>query len=436
MWPFSALEAWFQQWAHQYLLPALKAQLKLGLLGLLDGMLDVLLLLGVPTVALVGSNAYMNREYTLPRRAQQQVVAWAQVSDYVAREADIPSVTPLVLWYKEAGLEAVNPDNCEGIMGLHDLIVSRQHPCFTPGPIGYAEVFRQLRLGAREFKARCPSIRYTTTDPNLIKHCYLFYNAGAASRMDPNQSAYVMNRYDREHQNMVHRGGYVMQNLGAWPAHLAMQSLILNLVDSPQGAPPRWRLGEAIIRPLIDTLIRWRDRIASWPDISPVLGTVMYTDREAGPLAPAWRAPRTDDCLVTPHAGGKPELRPRRNPVIEAPVLTQDLHGCAYLLPGIDIGSLTNPASPLQAPMPGYVTTYTDQWQNTTIRIENDEWIVTLLHPRSYAVREGPVIRGQLVGVMGAQGRASGPHVHFSIYDKIEGGYVDPGAFIPSLSDK
>ena len=85
--------------------------------------------------------------------------------------------------------------------------------------------------------------------------------------------------------------------------------------------------------------------------------------------------------------------------------------------------------------MPGQVTTYTDQWQNTTIRIENDEWIVTMLHPRSYLVRAGAVIRGQRVGVMGAQGRATGPHVHFSIYDKIRGNYVDPGAFIPRSSD-
>lgn len=442
MWPgpvIETLKTWFQQWAQQYLLPTLKAQLKIGLMGILDGMIDVLLLLGVPTAAILGSNAYMNRQYTLPRQVQQQVVVWAAASDSIAREADIPSVAPLVLWYKEAGLAAVNPNNCEGIMGLHDLVTSQKHPCFTPGRIDNAEVIAQLRLGAREFKVRCPQVHYATTNPNVIKRCYLAYNAGPAAKLDPNQSAYVMNGYDAMHQNMIHldvRGmAYQLQNLGAWPAHLAVESMILNLTDSPQGARINRTVMDLVIRPLLDTLIRLRDQVATWPDISPVLGPVMHPEQEVGGLARAWRAPRTGDCLVMPHTSGKPELRPKRNPVVAAPVLTQDIHGCSYGLPGIDISSKTDLASSLQAPMPGKVTTYTDQWQNTTIRIENDEWIVTMLHPRSYLVRQGDVIRGQLVGVMGAQGRASGPHVHFTIYDKISLGYVDPGTFIPAFSN-
>ncbi len=65
MWPgpvIETLKTWFQQWAQQYLLPTLKAQLKMGLMGILDGMMDVLLLLGVPAAAILGSNAYMNRQ--------------------------------------------------------------------------------------------------------------------------------------------------------------------------------------------------------------------------------------------------------------------------------------------------------------------------------------------------------------------------------------
>jgi hypothetical protein len=433
-----SIRSWFQQWAQHYVVPALKAQFKIGLLGILDGMLDALLLLGVPTVAVLGSHAYMDRQYMLPRQAQRQIVKWATLSDQIAREVDVPSVTPLVLWYKEAGLEAMNPDNCEGIMGLHDLVSSGQHACFTPGPIGAAEIEQQLRLGAHEFKARCLQVRYTTTDPNLIKHCYLAYNAGANARMDAARSAYVMNNYDQAHRNMIHRdvqgSTYRLQILGAWPTHLATESLILNLIDSPEGIHLNQSFGYRLLRPLVDSLIRWRDRVANWPDISSVLGPVMHPEQEVGLLAEAWRKPRTPDCLVEPHSGGDPELRPRRNPVVEAPVLTQDLHGCSYMLPGIDIGSSTNPASPLQSPMPGTVTTYTDQWQNTTIRVENAEWIVTMLHPRSYLLREGQVVCGQRVGVMGAQGRATGPHVHFSIYDKIKRAYVDPGAFIPALS--
>jgi murein DD-endopeptidase MepM/ murein hydrolase activator NlpD len=146
-----------------------------------------------------------------------------------------------------------------------------------------------------------------------------------------------------------------------------------------------------------------------------------------------WRVPSTSGCLVKPHTGGDPDLRPHLDPVTQEPVLTQDLHGCNYALPGLDISSKKNLASPLQSPMPGQVITFTDQWQNTTIRIENVEWVVIMLHPRSYLIRRGDVLEGRWVGVMGAQGRATGPHVHFSIYDKISKGYVDPGAFIPAL---
>ncbi len=438
MWPppvIQNLSAWLQQWAEKYLLPLLKAQLRLGLVGILDGALDVVVLLGVPTVALIGSNAYMNQQYTLPRQAQLQIIAWAVKSDQVARQADIPSVTPLVLWYKEAGLATTNPDNCEGLMGLHDLIVSEQHPCFTPGQVGADEIAYQLQLGAQEFKKRCPQIRYTTTDPALIKRCYLAYNAGPADKSDPDQAAYVMNNYDAAHQNMLHGGVYRLKNLGAWPAHLSIESLILNITDSPDGAHIQWTSFDLLLRPLVDTLTRLRDGLAHWPDFSPALGPIMHPEREVGALASAWRSSIKIDCLVQPHSSGNPDLRPKRNPVVNAPVLTQDLHGCSYLLPGIDISSSQDLASPLQSPMPGQVTTYTDQWQNTTIRVENDEWVVTMLHPRSYLVQQGKVIRGQLLGVMGAQGRATGPHVHFSIYDKINKGYVDPGAFIPAFTN-
>ena len=115
----------------------------------------------------------------------------------------------------------------------------------------------------------------------------------------------------------------------------------------------------------------------------------------------------------------------------ESPLLTQDVHGCSYSLPGLDISS-DNRTAVLQAPMPGEVTTYTDRWYNSTIRIENDEWIVWLLHPRSYFVEDGEKVRrGQAVGVMGAVGYATGPHVHYTIYDKANETFVDPSNFLP-----
>ena len=134
--------------------------------------------------------------------------------------------------------------------------------------------------------------------------------------------------------------------------------------------------------------------------------------------------------MAKPHLIGRPSLRPTFNPVTDSPVLTQDIHGCSYGLPGLDISS-ENATAVLQAPMPGEVTTYTDQWHNSTIRIENDEWIVWLLHPRSYLVEEGTVKRGESVGVMGSVGYSTGPHVHYTIYDKINQTFVDPRLFLP-----
>jgi hypothetical protein len=230
---------------------------------------------------------------------------------------------------------------------------------------------------------------------------------------------------------------YRLKNLGAWPTHLAVTSLLVNLADSSEGVRIDQVGIERAFQPAVDMLLRWRDQLAYGLDLPPWVKWLerpqQRRPRPAREPSAAWRAPRVVDCLVKPHTGGDPELRPTLAPVVQDAVLTQDLHGCNYELPGLDISSTSDRASPLQAPMPGEVRTYTDRWQNTTIQIENDEWIVTMLHPRSYVVRRGQVLEGRLVGVMGAQGRATGPHVHFAIYDKISKGYVDPGAFIPAL---
>lgn len=413
-----------RRWLEQHLLLTLGWDPRMLLLGVIRGTFDMLLILLLGSGMLQGGRAYMAGQYALPRSVQTTVLEWAPVADQIARKADIPREVPLVLWFKENSMRAQNPESCTGIIGAYDLVRSGDRPCFTPGPISDIEVGQQLAIAALEFKKRCPDVSYLTHDPEHLKRCYLAYNAGAgaAERVDPDTSAYVMNNYDESYQNMVYRdvelGTVRVTALGAWPAHLAMQSLIVSQLDQEE---------RPFSLTLLDISNRVHDRIYGWLNES----NWIEAGGETAVALPARRTVGEEPCLGQPHLLGHPSLRPRLNPVSDGARLTQDVHGCSYNLPGMDISSDTSTAI-LQAPMPGDVTTFTDRWYNSTIRIENEEWIVWLLHPRSYLVKEGQVDRGDSIGIMGAVGNATGPHVHYTIYDKINETFVDPGLFLPT----
>lgn len=417
------LPDWFRIWIQNQVLPALGLQPQLMATSVLRGILDSFLFVLLVSGLLAGGNYYLEGQYALPSHIQETVIKWAPIADHIAREADIPREVPLVLWFKENSMQATNPENCTGIIGAYDLVRSGEHPCFTPGPISDLEVSEQLAIAAVEFKARCPDITYFTQDPETIKRCYFAYNAGtgAANRLSADESAYVMNNYNEHYTNMVYSdvelGTVQVTALGAWPAHLAFQSLIVGQMDSAE-------------RPFSLAILNVSTQIydlgsQAWREF-----TGLAAGNSEIMALPNGRLVSSTVCLGEPHKLGRFSLRPRLNPVSESPILTQDVHGCSYSLPGLDISS-DNRSAILQAPMSGNVTTYTDQWFNSTIRIENEEWIVWLLHPRSYFVEEGPVTRGQAVGVMGAVGYATGPHVHYTIYDKINETFVDPAGFLP-----
>jgi hypothetical protein len=416
---------WLQDWIRFQLLVKLGLNPQQFLLGVTRGMFDTLLLLLISMGVLVTGQKYMETQYELPPDIQGTVLKWAPIADQIGRQVDIPREVPLVIWFKENSMRSINPDLCSGIIGAYDLIQSGTRPCFTPGPISDIEVREQLAIGAQEFKKRCPEITYYTQDPTVIKRCYFAYNAGmgAAATLDANESAYVMNNYDEAHQNMVYQdivlGTVRVTQLGAWPTHIAMQSLITSQLDL---ADPMSSIA------LLDTMTRVYD----WLNFE---FNAMYVNSNVALEFPEERSLWGEDyCLVEPSeftASLQWRLRPNLNPVTENPILTQDIHGCSYALPGIDISSSTNRTAVLQAPMSGEITTYTDQWYNSTIRIENDNWVVYLLHPRSYLVSEGTVARGQAIGIMGAVGNATGPHVHYTIYDKDKQAFVDPAQFLP-----
>ena len=417
------MPAWLRYWIQTHLIPIIGLQAHQIVFGFLQGIFDTLLLLLLGLGFLTGGRLYMEYQYTLPRSVQDSALRWSPIADYIARRTDIPREVPLVLWFKENSMQAVNPELCTGIMGVYDLVRSGERPCFTPGPISDLEVIEQLMIGATEYKKRCPDITYWTQSPDTIKRCYFAYNAGAvaASRLDPEQSAYVMNNFDEAHTNMVYSdvelGTVEVTALGAWPAHLAIQSLIVS----------NWDNGE---RPSSASLADISTRVYDWAVHSITEFTTTTLGVAMAMEFPAERDLNKANCLEKPHIFGRLALRPNLNPVTDQPVLTQDVHGCSYSLPGLDITS-ENQTAVLQAPMPGVVTTFTDQWQNSTIRIENEEWIIWLLHPRSYLVKEGEVERGQAVGIMGSVGFSTGPHVHYTVYDKINEVFVDPGLLLP-----
>ncbi len=416
------LPNWFRIWIQNQVLPALGLQPQLIATTLLRGIFDSFLFVLLATGLLAGGRYYLEGQYALPSSIQETVIEWAPIADFIARETDIPREVPLVLWFKENSMKATNPENCTGIIGAYDLVRSGEHPCFTPGTISNLEIGEQLTIAAVEFKARCPEITYFTQDPETIKRCYFAYNAGsgAAARLNADESAYVMNDYDENYADMVYSdvelGTVQVTSLGAWPAHLAFQSLIVAQLDAAE-------------RPLSLSILNISTQIYDLGSqaIAELFGNSFGDDSVMA--LPNGRTADTITCLSKAHPLGRFSLRPRLNPVSESPILTQDTHGCEYSLPGLDISS-SNRSTILQAPMSGQVTTYTDQWYNSTIRIENDEWIVWLLHSRSYFVEEGKVTRGQAVGVMGAVGYATGPHVHYTIYDKVYETFVDPAEFL------
>ncbi len=419
-----ALPAWLLQWLRQLLSLLSVPGLQHIVLSVLRGGFDTILLVFLGAGFVAGGRYVMDTQFTLPRSIQSEVIKWAPIADAIARKADIPREVPLVIWYKENSMLSENPESCTGIIGAYTLVRSGERPCFTPGPISDFEVAEQLAVAAQEFKKRCPDITYYTQNPETIKRCYFAYNAGAgaAARLDADDSAYVMNNYDEAHTNMVYSdielGTVVVQQLGAWPTHLAVQSLIVTQLDGEK-------------RPLTITLLDVSTRAFDWITTTAfsIGQTVLGVESEMEFSESRDLAGET--CLGDPHVVGNILLRPKLNPVTISPVLTQDTHGCSYSLPGLDISSNQDHSAVLQAPMPGEITTFTDRWHNTTIRIENDEWIIYMLHPRSYLIKEGKVKRGQAVGVMGAVGNATGPHVHYTIYDKVNDTFVDPKEFLP-----
>ena len=100
---------------------------------------------------------------------------------------------------------------------------------------------------------------------------------------------------------------------------------------------------------------------------------------------------------------------------------------------GLDIAA--NTGTPVAVPAPGTVAVTGDFFFNgKTVQIDHGGGLVTMYcHLSRIDVREGDEVRrGQLLGAVGATGRVTGPHLHWTI--SLRGVRVDPQSAVATLN--
>jgi murein DD-endopeptidase MepM/ murein hydrolase activator NlpD len=118
--------------------------------------------------------------------------------------------------------------------------------------------------------------------------------------------------------------------------------------------------------------------------------------------------------------------------------ITQGLHGDSYGHLAIDLGA--GEGTPILSPIHGTVTgLYRDEWGNPTLTLENEIYLVTLLHG-DYTVSVGQAVAlSEPVGYESNLGYTTdmagnpcweqagcGYHTHLNVFDKVFGVNVNP----------
>ena len=96
---------------------------------------------------------------------------------------------------------------------------------------------------------------------------------------------------------------------------------------------------------------------------------------------------------------------------------------------GLDVAVPTG--TPIRAPADGVVTLIDDFYFNgKTVFVDHGQSFVSMVcHLEKATVEAGQTVRrGEVIGQSGSSGRATGPHLHWSVY--LNGAAVDPALFI------
>ncbi len=122
--------------------------------------------------------------------------------------------------------------------------------------------------------------------------------------------------------------------------------------------------------------------------------------------------------------------------------ITQGLHGDTYGHLAIDLGA--GEGAPILSPIHGEVTgLYRDEWGNPTLILENEVYLVTLLHGDYHVSVGQSVALGEPVGYESNLGYTTdmagnpcweqagcGYHTHLNVFDKRRGENIDPLALL------